>query len=217
MSSHESASAASPTSEFASQGLAVPGGWAFLVAALGLASVVVTHLVNFGTDHLRVQALDAGLDSSWSHRVDAAALAAGTVVALVGTSRSQAHRMPWGLTAAILGFLAIDEISTLHTRVDAVSWGKALYAPLLVVLAVCVWRLSDRTDQALIVRGGLLMLVVSFGIHVFGLHVVHLLGWSSSSWAYQVKVALKQGTELAGWVLLLIGLWGLASKRRLLM
>jgi hypothetical protein len=187
---------------------------AFLLAAAGFVAVLGTHLIDFGTDHLHAQVFDAGSDSSWSHRLVAASLAAATAVAVLGLVRSQRARGLWATAVAILSFLAIDEISSLHTHVDDLTWGKALYAPLLVVLAVCVWRLAGRGDRGLVVRVGLAMLVVSFGIHVFGPHVVHALGWGADSWAYQVKVGLKQGTELAGWLLLLVGLWRLALNRQ---
>jgi hypothetical protein len=44
--------------------------------------------------------------------------------------------------------------------------------------------------------------------------VVQALGWGTGSWAYQVKVGLKQGTELAGWLLILLGLGPQLAARR---
>jgi hypothetical protein len=44
-------------------------------------------------------------------------------------------------------------------------------------------------------------------VHVLGPHVVQALGWGTDSWAYQVEVGLKEGMELAGWLLLVFALW----------
>jgi hypothetical protein len=213
MSSHESVSVApSPVGRLAYRGLAIRGG-PFVLAGVAVAAVVVTHLVNFGADDLRIRLFDANSDSSWSHLMVAGTLVAATGVGLIGAWRSQRQRSLWSAVAGILGFLSIDEISSLHAQIDQMSWGKVLYAPILLALCVCVWRLSDGGERSVVVRAGLATLLVSFGIHVFGPHVVHALGWGTDSWAYQAKVALKQGTELAGWLLVLWGLWRLVLSR----
>ncbi len=58
------------------------------------------------------------------------------------------------------------------------------------------------------------MLLASLAIHVLGPSAVRALGWGPDSWAYQVKVGLKEGSELAGWVLLLPPLARLALEPR---
>jgi hypothetical protein len=61
-----------------------------------------------------------------------------------------------------------------------------------------------------VVYAGLALLLSSLVIHVLGPDVVHALGWQQGSWAYQIKVALKEGTELAGWVVLVPAVVALA-------
>jgi hypothetical protein len=179
----------------------------FVLAGAGFVAVLITHLVDFGSDGLRVGVLNADSDASWSHRLIAATLVAATAVAAVNAWRSRERRGLWAVVAGILAFLAVDELSSLHTQVDQMAWGKALYGPILLVLGVCLWRLAARRPQGLVLRVGVAILFLSFGIHVFGPHIVHALGYGTDSWPYQVKVALKQGTELAGWLLVFIGLW----------
>jgi hypothetical protein len=183
--------------------------WPFAVAAAAFAAVVITHLLDFGLDDLHNQLFDADLGSSWSHILVAAVLIAATGLALLGAIRDDARRGLWSIATAILAFLAVDEVTPLHTQVDDMSWGKALYAPILAALGVCLWRLSARSEQRLVVRAGIVTLVISFAIHVFGPHVLSAIGLGASTWAYQIKVALKEGTELAGWLLVLAGLWRL--------
>jgi hypothetical protein len=190
------------------------GAGLFVLAAAGFVAVLVTHLIDFGSEHLRITVLDAGSSSSWSHGVIAAMLAAATAVAVVGAWRSETHPTLWGVAAGILGFLTVDELSSLHAQIDQISWGKAIYAPILLALAVCLWMVDDRSSQAFALRAGLATLFVSFAIHLFGPHVVHALGWGDNTWADQIKIGLKQGTELAGWLLILGGLWALAFKPR---
>jgi hypothetical protein len=184
----------------------------FVLAGLGLVAVMATDLIDFGSEHLRIQLLDASSGASWSHLGVAATLVGVTAISVIGAWRSE-HRALWGAAAAVLGLLAVDEISPLHTHVDQLSWGKALYAPILVLLGAIMWRLAAGTDQTVVVRAGLAVLLVSFAVHLFGSHVMHALGWGDNSWGYQVKVGLKEGTELAGSVLILLGLWRLVLER----
>jgi hypothetical protein len=100
-------------------------------------------------------------------------------------------------------------VSRLHTHI---GFWPVLYAPLLVGLTAAVWRVARGTSEEAVIAAGLLTLFASLAIHVLGPHVVHALGWGVDSWAYQVKVGLKEGTELGGWVLVVPGLlrlpWG---------
>jgi hypothetical protein len=43
--------------------------------------------------------------------------------------------------------------------------------------------------------------------------VVEALGWGSGSWVYQVKVGIKEGAELAGWLLVVVALTRLTRAR----
>jgi hypothetical protein len=191
------------------------GAGPFVVAVAGFVAVLVTHLIDFGSENLSIRLLDANSDASWSHRLITATLVAVTAVAVTGGWRSKRQRALWTTAAAILAFLAVDELSNVHTQVDQLAWGKALYGPLLLILGVCIWRLARPKAQGLGLRVGITVLFISFGVHVLGPHIVHALGYGTDSWPYQVKVALKQGTELAGWLLVLIGLSRLVSSQAL--
>jgi hypothetical protein len=184
----------------------------FLAAGLAFVAVLTTHLIDFGADDLRSQLFNADSDRSWSHILTAVIIVVSMAVALVGARRRTSAASLWTAAAAILAFLAVDEISPLHDRIDATSWGKLVYTPILVALCVCLWRLSARTVHSVVVRAGLATLVVAFAIHVFGPHIISALGFGMSSWPYQVKVALKEGAESAGWILLVMGLALLARS-----
>ena len=99
----------------------------------------------------------------------------------------------------MFALLFIDEAVRIHEHVPA--W-PAVYAPLLVGLSASLVSIGRATDRATAFYVGLALLLGSLTIHVAGPEVVRALGWQPDSWAYQVKVALKEGTELAGWVIL---------------
>ena len=187
-------------------GLVVP----FAAAAAALVLATTTHLVDFGVYDLRIAVLNSADEHSYSHWLATLAFAAGALAAGVGARRAASHRIAWWSSCVVFGFLFVDTVFRVH---DHVGFWPVLYAPLLVGLAVALAVVASGTDQAVVVYAGLGLLFVSLGIHVVGPSVVHALGWAPAGWGYQVKVALKEGSELAGWVLLVPALARLASRR----
>jgi hypothetical protein len=120
------------------------------------------------------------------------------------------------MTAVGLFALFTVEVSPAHAQVDRLSNGKLIYLPLLGCLGICVWRLARGSGQVTVMRVGLVTLVGSYAMHVLGPDVLREVGWGPNSWAYQVKVGLKEGTEFAGWLLVVVALWraGAARPRR---
>jgi hypothetical protein len=183
-------------------------GKAALALALGaLAAVGVTHLVDFGVYHLRYAIFDANLAASWSHAVDAAALAAGVAVCVLGARRSPSRRLTWIATATILVFFVGDEVSGLHAAIGGLRYGKLLYAPVLALLVCCVWRLTKDGANVSVVRASAGLLLASYAIHVLDPHhIARALAWPAEGWAFQCVVVLKEGMELAGVLLALLAL-----------
>jgi hypothetical protein len=183
----------------------------FLVAGTALVLVLATQLIDFGAADLRFRLLDSSSEWSWSHLGATVAFALATLAGVAGARWSGSHRRTWLATGVLFGLLLVDNVTRLHTHISV--W-PALYAPILLGASVCAWRLARGTREAAVVACGLAALVVSLGIHVLGPHVVHTLGWGTDSWAYQIKVGLKEGLELAGWVLVAPALCRLARDAR---
>jgi len=181
----------------------------FLAAAGALVVETTTHLLDFGVYDLRITLLNSANEHSYSHWLATVAFAAGTVFGALGARHAGSRRAAWWSTCGIFGFLFVDTIFRLH---DHIGFWPVLYAPLLVGLAIALASVAWGTDQGVVVYAGLALLFVSLGIHVFGPSIVRALGWSPTGWAYQVKIALKEGSELAGWVLLVPALARLASR-----
>ena len=83
-------------------------------------------------------------------------------------------------------------------------------------LAEAVTRLRAHVDLDAelekVERAGVTLLVLSLAIHVIGPPIERLAGWGEDSWGTQLKIALKEGTELAGWALVVPSL--LLLRRR---
>ena len=182
----------------------------FVIAALAFLAVIATNLASLTLDHLRTSLLNANWEFSWSHDADTIALAVGTCAAASVVRRPGSRRGLWAVTAAILALLVLDELSPVHGQLR--NFGKLLYAPVLAALVVALWRLTARTTERRFVFWGVATLLVSFGMHVVGLHVLRPIGYLN--WLYQTGVGFKEGTELAGLILLVAALWMLAADQR---
>jgi hypothetical protein len=180
------------------------------LAAIAAATVVATNVADFELDTPRISLLNANGQASWSHRATAAALVIGAVIAIMPARRVGHRRMLWGAVAGVLALLFIVEVSAVHVIVDRHSYGKLIYLPLLAALVLCLWRLTLGSEQAPLVGAAILILMLAYVVHLFGASVVEALGWGGGSWVYQVKVGIKEGAELAGWLLLVVALGRLA-------
>jgi hypothetical protein len=101
--------------------------------------------------------------------------------------------------------LAVTDALDLSDKYLRVAW-PALYLPLLVAVAALVFRLAwTSPDPARRLLGiGLLTLAGAVGLEIAGL-ALDLLP-SAPDWLYTVEIALEEGAELAGWILLTTGL-----------
>jgi hypothetical protein len=182
----------------------------FVIAALALTAVLGTHLLNFGIDRLNVRPLDANWRWSWSHVVDILLLLAGFGAAVAGARREGPQRRAWRATAWILVLFFLDEASGAHALIDRVSFGKALYTPILLALVGCLWLLAARTAERVAVASGLLTLAVAFTMHIVGIPLLRPAGYYT--WIYQIAVGIKEGTECGGLMLVVPALWRLSRR-----
>ena len=182
------------------------------IAISAFVAVLLTNLVSLGLDHLRRSLLNANWQFSWSHDADTLLLAAGVGASILGARTSRAERPPWILSGTILGLLFLDEVSALHGQLANLE--KLAYAPFLIVLVVCAWRVTARTTERGLVRAGLTILLFAFAMHAVGLHTLRPIGYTS--YVYQIGVAAKEGAELTGLILLVSALWRRARAQRYL-
>jgi hypothetical protein len=183
----------------------------FVIAAGAAALVLATSLVDFALDGGRVRIFDAEAQWSWSHLLATAAFAGGALMAVRNARAGGARRRAWQAIGVLFGLLLLDNVTRFHTHI---GFWPALYAPILVGLSAAIWSLARDTREATVIAAGLLALFVSVSFHVAGPYVMHALGRSAGSWPYQIKASLKESTELAGWILVVPGLWRLHRGRQ---
>jgi hypothetical protein len=182
----------------------------YLPAFAALTIEVTAHLLDYGLADLHVRLLDASSEWSWSHVVATTAFASAAAVAVFAARRRRGEARQWWILAALFSVLFADNVARAH---EAVPKWPLVVLPALVGVAIGVVRLARDTAVFRVALAGLGLLVTSFVIHVLGHAIVHGAGWGPDTWGYQIKVALKEGTELAGWVLVVPALVRLSLCR----
>lgn len=183
----------------------------YAAAGAALALETATHLLDFGVYDFRIRLLDSSYEWSWSHLAATAAFAACAVIGARAAIAATGHRRrAWSTIWAAFSLLLVDNVTRLH---DRIGFWPAIYAPLLLAVCVALATVARGTERERVVQAGIGLLFGSLVVHVLGPSVVSLMGWGPGTWAYQVKVAIKEGTELAGWLLLVPALANLAWRR----
>jgi hypothetical protein len=186
------------------------------VAGIAVAAAVVVaqtagQLVDFWAYNLRVAALNSSTDSSvftWFGGL--AMLVAAVSFAVLAVRVSRLRRTCVALTA-LFAFLLVDNRTQLHHRLPH---GTLLLLPLLAVVFVLllrIGRLAPRRIERLL-QAAAICLVASLVVHVVGPSALAAFGWHAGDWQYQIKIAVKEGTELAGWILACFGALGLVRS-----
>lgn len=149
-----------------------------------------------------------------------AAFAAAFALALIVLVRNTAAP-DLILLAALIAYFSLDDILQLHEQlglklgervfedirpVVIVRTWVLVYVPLLAVVAALLFRMTrDRRRADGLVRLGLLLLALAVAFEVAGLGT----GWladEGTTWPHSIEVALEEGAELGGWILIAAGL-----------
>jgi hypothetical protein len=183
------------------------------VAALTLVvGGVVGQLVDYGVYDLRLRALDSARDGALAAVVTGAGLLAACAAAGALALADRAARRSELALAGALAFLALDRLLGLHHHIR--EW-RLVYLPVLAatLLALAVVGRGLGRGAVTVLIGAVCLLSFSLVLHGLGDWIMARLGEPADSWAFQLKVGLKHGTEAAGWVLVALAL-GDAARRR---
>lgn len=183
----------------------------FVVAGLLVTTVMVALLaagqaIDFGVFNLSIRALNADKHDSV---FGLASLLAQTVVAVVSLwrgSRVEKRRWAWfTLGALVAALVVIRGVTTFNAT--------ALALPLLCVLCLVCWLTwLDRIASRTVIWAGLILMATSLLLHKVGL-AADSSPASDYTWAYQIEGIIKHGAELAGWMVLAIGIVGGIADR----
>jgi hypothetical protein len=205
----------------------------FTKPGIGVTIVVVlagsaAQLINYGFFDERIRALDSASDGGVFGAVGDIALAAAAVSAWILAARVRSARPVAAVLAGLLTFLAVDKVLNLH---DHFAHWLVFYLPVLAASFICLVAVARgpsegaqfRADRGAgragvdrLIGVGVLLLAFSFLLHLFGERLLLDLGIGSpAGLSYQIKAVVKHGTEVAGWLLIALGLLrlGLPSRR----
>ena len=184
------------------------------------------QIINYEFFDQRIRALDSAADGGIFGAVGDIALGVAAASAWVLAARVRSTRSVAVTLAALLTFLAVDKVLRLH---DHISHWLAFYLPVLAASFICLVAVArgpsggprfrvDRDGGGPVVDPligvGTLLLAFSFLLHLSGDRLLLTLGANSSGLAYQIKAVMKHGTEVEGWLLIVLGLLRLSSSRR---
>lgn len=174
---------------------------ASLAAATALAAGTA-HAVNAWALDREIGLLDAGMGHSGLERI-------GTLAIAVSTAAVALLALRWRSTAcavlaSLLAFVLLDDTLGLHEHVP--GW-RALYVPVLAPIFLLLWRFEPgNTTIARPIRAGLMLLALSVVGGAVAERIVAHEQWGHADIGYEAKILIKDGSELAGWMLVATGL-----------
>jgi len=161
------------------------------------------QLVDYWGFDLRYGTLN-GNSSAYAFSWLGALLMVTTIAAFLVLARNDVHRRTCYALAGAFAFFLVDNIANIHERSPN---GKLYLLPVFGTVFALVWHVSTDSDPVVrrVLRFGLGALGLSLAVHMGGPTVLARAGWPEHSWEYQVKIAIKECTELAGWALICSG------------
>jgi len=175
--------------------------WALGGAAVVIAADMAADLALRDDYRFLDVSRDTGVDASLS----LAAVTLAAIALALALLRGASGRTRLAVAGAGLAFLAADMATGLHERLsDAAApaavdhWPAAvLYAPILAAVAVAFWR-----EGSALARTAVAFLGAALAIRFVAGAVYLAVDYRPGDGAKEVAVALQQGLELAGWLLL---------------
>jgi hypothetical protein len=191
---------------------------------LAVFAVVVQTVAHLGNEFLlddRVEGLDADIEGNvftWASSVTTFTVG---VAAFLHAVAFPVRRREFGALAALGIWFSLDDAIQVHERVAlelgedvlglpdfvAVRLWLVLYAPLLLLAGFLLWKVIQLLWEpaARTVRLGLLLLVASIPVEIAGAGT-RWLDEEGTSVPEDVRIALEEGLELGGWILVAAGL-----------
>ena len=191
---------------------------------LAIVAVAVQTVAHLGNEFLlddRVEGLDADIEGNvftWASTV--MTFTAG-VAAFLHAVAFSARRREFGALAALAFWFSLDDAILVHERLAlelgedvlgladfvAVRLWLVLYAPLLLLAGFLLWKVGQALWEpaARIVRLGLWLLIGSIPVEVAGAGT-RWLDEEGTSVPEDLRIAVEEGLELGGWILIAVGL-----------
>jgi hypothetical protein len=197
---------------------------------IGIAVVIAGVLIQAASGLVDVLALDDkynqlnpdGEGNAFSWASASATFVAGFVSILLGLTGRYGRRVL--VLGGILIFFSLDDTIRIHetgtykamaaiTGVEHRLLWPMLWLPLLATAFLVLWTTAARAAAPArnLIRIGLVLLVCSVGLEISALPI-QPEGAEIATWPYALEVVLEEGAELAGWILIALGLMTLLIR-----
>jgi hypothetical protein len=194
--------------------------WGCRLVVAAVIFQTVCHLVGFLAFDSRYGSLDANADlAPFAFASASATLFCGACALLLAATWPR-RAVPLALLAAGLAYLSVDDMFAIHERISTRldldlfgidDMGRALWPVVyLPLIGACFLMLrfvgsTLRPAPRRLLRLGLALLVVAIALEMFTLLLVNI-GIATGNLAYECEVAVEEGAELAGWMLIGVAL-----------
>jgi len=214
-----SADAGTPavTAEDAERRLFAGGCW-FIAAAVAFQSIA--HLANHLVFDLSSDFFNAGRDGGLFTFASAVATVGCGIVTLVLVAVWPRRAVLLVGLSVLLGYLAVDDMYAGHERIaekldldllgiedtGRVLW-PLVFLPLLGACFAGLVAIASALSAPArrLVHGGLALLVLAIALEMASILLVNV-GFDRSSTVYELEVTAEEGAELAGWLLIALGM-----------
>jgi hypothetical protein len=187
------------------------------IAVLAVLAQTTAHLVNEFLLDDRVEGLDADVEGTAFTWASSVATFTAALAAALHAAASERQRREFVLLAAIACYFSLDDVAIIHERAAlelgddvfglpdylAVRLWLILYLPLLLLAGLALWRIAQEAappaDRAVLL--GLGLLVASIPVELVGA-VTRPLAEDGTDVPEILRVAVEEGLELAGWIVL---------------
>ena len=177
-----------------------------IVGGVVLAAVVVTvqevaNLVDFGVYHYRFAFVNPNNESSLFAWIGGVVILFAAFLCFLHSRHSRSERGRYLLSGLALAVIGLENRVRYH---EGTVHRAIIYVPLLGAMFTGLvwtsWRWPGAARR--VVWTGLSSLVLSFALHKVAPHLLAHFGYGSGDWPYEVKVSLKESSELCGWILI---------------
>jgi hypothetical protein len=193
----------------------------FLIAVVAVLVQTVAHLGNEFLFDDRVEGIDTDVEgNAWTWASSVATFTVGFAAGLHAVTFER-QRREFTVLAALALWFSLDDVAIIHERVAlklgedllgmpdylAVRLWLILYLPLLLLAGLALWRIAQEAEPPAdhAVRFGLGLLVASIPVELAGA-VTRKVAEGGTDVPETFRVALEEGLELGGWILLAAGL-----------
>ena len=178
-----------------------------VLAIAAAAAVTVGGIANHFLLGNRIADLDPELELSLNNWVTVVASFTGALAAALHALILPARRQWFGVLAVIFAFLSLDDLVRLHERIgESVGLFEnvetVLFMPVFGAALLIVWALAREAsgDAGRFLRVGLILLVAAVLVDL-GSTITHALERAGIAWPQPTRVAIEEGLEVSGWIL----------------